>query len=373
MKILFFIDSLTFGGKERRLIQLMKGIKLNPDIEFELVVMSNQIQYKEVFDLGIKIHYLIRKSKKDISSFRRFYKMCKEFSPDIIHCWDSMTAVYAVPTCKLLRIKLVNGMVVDTPVKRNVSNKYWFRAKLTFPFSNVIVGNSKAGLAAYAAPDDKSICIYNGMDLTRFQKLKNPSLIRKEIFGDESDNIFVAGMVAAFEIRKDYKTLIKAAITLVSCDDRIRFVLIGDGANFNEIKNRVPVLLLDKIVLLGKRSDVESIINIFDVGILLTNTKVHGEGISNSIIEYMALGKPVIATRGGGTNEVVIDDENGYLIDADKEDQLIEKIQTLIKNKNRVHDLGKRGTQLVHEKFDLKIMTNQYLTLYQKVLKGNKN
>jgi len=370
MKILFFIDSLTFGGKERRMIQLMKGLKLNRNVGFELVVMSNQIQYKEIFDLDIKIHYLIRKSKKDISAFHRFYKICKIYRPDIIHCWDSMTAVYAIPTCKLLKIKLVNGMVVDTPVRQNMSNKHWFRARLTFPFSNIIVGNSKAGLAAYGAPDNKSICIYNGMDLARFNKLTDPSFIRKEIFGDKSDDIFVAGMVAAFEIRKDYETLIKAAITLVSSNDKVRFILVGDGANFKEIKNRVPALLANKIIFLGKRVDVESIINIFDVGILLTNARVHGEGISNSIIEYMALGKPVIATRGGGTNEVVIDNENGYLIDSHRQDQLIERIEILMKNKNQSHNLGKNGNRQIEEKFDLKIMKDRYLEVYQKLLKN---
>ena len=373
MRIIFFVDCLVAGGKERRLLELMKGVKSKPNIEFELVVMSSEIHYKQVFDLNIKIHYLIRNTKKDLSVFHKFYKICKNYKPDIVHCWDSMTAVISVPACKLLKIKLVNGMVIDTPVKRNIFNKHWFRAKLTFPFSSMVIGNSNAGLAAYSAPGNKSSCVYNGMDLNRFKNLREPAFIRKEIFGDESDDIFIAGMVAAFEERKDYKTLIKAAISIISRNDNIRFILIGDGVNFNEIKNSAPPLLLNKIFFLGKRSDVESIINIFDVGILLTNSKVHGEGISNSIIEYMALGKPVIATRGGGTNEVVIDNQNGNLIDADNKDQLIEKIEALMKNKSLRDDLGKKGNQMVHEKFDLKIMTNHYITIYQKLLKEKEN
>jgi glycosyltransferase involved in cell wall biosynthesis len=148
--------------------------------------------------------------------------------------------------------------------------------------------------------------------------------------------------------------------------------LIGDGADIDEIKSNVPPQLSRKIIFLGKRADVESIINIFDVGILLTNAKVHGEGISNSIIEYMALNKPVIATRGGGTNEVVIDNQNGYLIDADNKDQLIEKIETLMKDKNRMDDLGKVGHQMAYEKFDFNIMADHYISIYQKLLKGNK-
>ena len=63
-----------------------------------------------------------------------------------------MTLVYSIPACRLLKIKLINGMVVDTPVKPNLLNKRWLRAQLTFPFSNIIIGNSKAGLAAYQCP-----------------------------------------------------------------------------------------------------------------------------------------------------------------------------------------------------------------------------
>src|ERR1035437_1338638 len=369
MKILFSINGIYLGGKERRLVELMKDIKLRQQFEFELVVMNPEINYREIFDLKIKIHYLIRKTKKDITVFRKFHKICKAYKPDIVHCWDGMTAIYSIPACRLLKIKLINGMVVDTPVKPNLLNKNWLRAQIAFPFSNIIIGNSKAGLAAYNAPVKKSICIYNGMNLNRFINLKEPSLVRKEILGDNSEDVSIAGMVAAFEIRKDYKTLIKAATTLVSLYGNLRFLLVGGGAGLEEIKNSVPVSLLNKIIFLGKRSNVESIINIFDVGILLTNSLEHGEGISNSIIEYMALGKPVIATRGGGTNEVVIEGENGYLIDPFNEDQLIEKIKMLIENKEAGLKMGKKGKELITEKFNIKIMADQYTSIYNTLSK----
>src|SRR6185295_16931299 len=152
MKVLFFIDGLIAGGKERRLLELMKEIKSGFNVEFELVVMNREIHYQQVFELGIKIHYLIRKTKKDTSIFNKFYKICKSFKPDIIHCWDSMTAVYSIPASKLLKIKLINGMVVDAPERFNFSNKYWLRTKFAFLFSDIIIGNSKAGLRAYHAP-----------------------------------------------------------------------------------------------------------------------------------------------------------------------------------------------------------------------------
>lgn len=369
MKIIFFIDSLRGGGKERRLTELMKSLKLNPAIEFELVVMNEEIHYTKVFDLNIKIHYLIRKTKKDLSVFRKFYDTCKSFRPDLVHCWNSMTAVIAVPSCKLLNIPLINGMVIDTPVKRTIFNKDWLRAKLSFPFSDKIIGNSRSGLIAYGAPSKKSCCIYNGVDLTRFRNLQDPNILNNEIFGIKDHNLFIAGMVAAFEPRKDYKTFITAALSLVDLNESIRFILVGDGSDFLTIKKSVPSKFSDKIIFLGKKSNVESIVNLFDVGVLLTNSKVHGEGVSNSIIEYMALGKPVIATRGGGTNEVVINNQNGYLINADDSSELINCIQILIKDRNLRTKLGARSAEMAQRMFDLKMMTQNYTMMYQQVLK----
>ena len=368
MKILFFINGIHPGGKERRMLELMKEIKKWPDFDFELVVMNEEINYPEVFNLATKIHFLLRKSKKDVSIFHKFYKICRNYRPDIVHCWDGMTAVYSIAACKLLNIKLINGMVVDTPVQKNIFNKNWLRAQLTFPFSDKVIGNSLAGLKAYRAPLKKSICIYNGMDLRRFTGLQEPSTIRNEFFGRTCDDLYIVGMVAAFEDRKDYQTLIRSALELVTTYDNLRFLLIGGGSRLEESKAMVPQDLLNRIIFTGKQSNVESIINIFDVGVLLTNTEIHGEGISNSIIEYMALKKPVIATKGGGTGEVVVEGQNGYLIDNAATGQLKEKLVALMTHPCSGIEMGENGYRLVIERLDLKIMSRQYHEVYNKLL-----
>lgn len=370
MRILFFIDNLLPGGKERRFVELVKGLKASPSIEFEMVVMNQNIHYREVYQLGNKIHFLERKIKKDLSVFKKFYKICKYYRPDMVHTWDDMTTIIAIPACKILGIRLINGIVTDTPVKQNVLNKTWLRAKLTFLFSDKIIGNSNAGLAGYGAPANKSVCIYNGMDFKRFENLQDRNILRNKIFSDNDRSDFIVGMVAAFEVRKDYKTLIKAALLLIRWSASIRFVLVGDGSDFVKMKNSVPEEFSDKIIFLGRRSDVEAIVNLFDVGVLLTNSKVHGEGISNSIIEYMALGKPVIATRGGGTNEAVINNENGYLINTDDSDALIKCIEKLKNDKNLRSSFGQKSKESAYSLFNLKIMTEHYLKMYNEVSKS---
>lgn len=364
VRILFFIDSLTAGGKERRLVQLMEGLHGISDIEFCLVIMSMDINYSKVFDLNIEIHYLLRKNKKDFKIFKKFYRLCKQYKPDLVHCWDSMTCIYAVPACRLLHIKLINGMVVDAPPNLRIFNKHWLRGQLTFRFSDKIVGNSQAGLKAYCTPNYKSVCIYNGIDFKRFDNLKDPDLMRDEIFNPNTRNLFIVGMVAAFEKRKDYYTIMKSALILTRQIEHIRFVFVGDGTFLKNIKGMVPDSLIKRIIFLGKRSDIESVVNIFDIGVLLTNTKVHGEGISNSIIEYMALKKPVIATRGGGTNEIVIDNQNGFVIEPGNSDQLNEKILLLMREPELANKLGEQGWKMVESKFKLEKMTNHFLKLY---------
>ncbi len=364
MRILFFIDSFPAGGKERRLLELIKGLKQRSGVELGLVIMTDDVHYKEIYDLNIKIHFVIRRTKKDFSVFSRFYKICREFKPDIVHCWDSMTAVYLVPVCKMLRIKFVNGMVVDTPQKRNFRNKTWLRARLTFPFSNVIIGNSKAGLAAYGAPAKKSICIYNGFNFSRVKSLFSREQLLTKM---NVQTKYVVGMVASFSIFKDYKTYYAAANIIFKKRKDITFFAIGDNTDSADSKQMAGDEYSEYFRLLGRNSDIESYINIMDICVLATFT----EGISNSILEYMALGKPVIATDGGGTKEIVVDGKTGFLVNPENPDELAAKIEILLNDEILRINMGSEGKERVNKEFSIEKMIDSYYSHYNNLI-GNK-
>lgn len=361
MRLLFFIDNLNAGGKERRLTELMKSLKTRQDIEFELVVMSNDIYFKEILDLAIVIHYVIRKTKRDISVLYRFYKLCYNYRPDIVHCWDSMTALYLVPVCKLLSIKLVNGMVSDTPIKSNISNKHWLRARLTFPFSDFIVGNSKAGLIAYKAPKNKSNVIYNGFNFNRTEHLISKEVIKDQISAGPN---YLVGMVASFSKYKDYDTYFKAAKLLLNSRKDTIFLAIGTGTDSIESSNLIDKQYIEYFRLLGKKSSIESFINAMDICILSTFT----EGISNSILEYMALEKPVIATSGGGTDEIVINNKTGFLINPSSPKELAHKLEVLLNDADLRYKMGLAGKERVVIEFSIDQMVKKYIDLYKVVL-----
>lgn len=361
MKILFFIDAFGAGGKERRLIELIKKLKLRPDIEFELAAMSKNIQYKEIFDLNVKVHYLIRKTKKDVSIFNKVYKLCKSYKPDIVHCWDSMTAVYLIPAVKLLPIKLVNGMVVDAPQQRNILNRNWLRGKLTFPFSSIIVGNSQAGLAAYGAPKKKSICIHNGFNFSRTENITDLNFMRKQL---AINTKFIVGMVASFSVYKDYVTYFAAAQSLLKKRNDITFLAIGNDTDSVSSQKLIDDKNKEHFRLLGKKTGIESFINVMDICVLSTFT----EGISNSILEYMSLGKPVIATDGGGTNEIIEDQKTGYLIKPSDPAELAEKIELLLNDMELRNKMGQAGKYRVENNFSIDKMVNGFIQTYKKII-----
>jgi glycosyltransferase involved in cell wall biosynthesis len=280
-----------------------------------------------------------------------------------------MASICLVPLLLFRKIPLVNGVIADAPQHVNFSNKIYQRVRLTSPFSAVFVSNSKAGLSAYRIPAKKSVCIYNGIDFNRFLDLPPRGEIEKEFWPQGKKDRFIIAMVAAFEKRKDYHTLIQAAILLCESSSQVVFLLIGDGQDLPAIKNEIPAALKGtRIIFTGKRNDIESLLRITDVGVLLTNSAVHGEGISNSIIEYMASRKPVIATRGGGTDEVVQDGVNGFLVEPKNPRQLVEKLNLLIRDPGLCRKLGDAGFTFVHENFDAIKAKQKYEDLYRRLI-----
>ena len=351
MKILFFIESLLAGGKERRLVELLKGIKtIFPEYEIELVLTKKQVHFTEIFDLNIKIYYTERKfTKKDPSVFFKFYKIAKRFKPDIIHVWGNMVAIYAIPTKLILNIPLLNNQVTDAPT---IVKKSLLGHSITFPFSDKIISNSRAGLHSYSAPNYKCQVIYNGFNFDRIKLLKQK---------EDVSNSKIVGMVASYTNLKDYETFIKAAQIVLSSLDNVIFMCMGAG-NSQAYERIISPKHKDKIKLLGNQKNIESIINTFDIGVLSTLT----EGISNSIMEYMAIGKPVVATFCPGTKELVVDRVTGFLVPVRSPEIMAEKILKLLKNDDLAVKMGMEGRARIQSLFSINQMLNNYIALYEK-------
>ena len=363
-KILTIIDSFHAGGKERRLLELLKGLTARR-VNCELIVLSKVVTYPELHDLPINIHFIERKSRQDPTVVAKLYKIVKQAKPSIIQSWSSMTSVYIFPIAKLLNIPFVNAIIADAPRYVKPFSQPWIRRKLTFPFSDAIIGNSKAGLEAYQAPKNRSFVMHNGFDFKRTRQIV-PSAEMRQALNITTDK--VVGMVGKFEERKDYFTYLKAALQVIAVREDVTFVAVGDGSLLPTCQQLVQGKDDHRILFTGHRKDVESIVNALDIGVLTTNHRVHGEGISNSLMEYMVLGKPVIATEGGGTAELVLHQEVGYIIPPDNVEALVQQILHLLDNTALAHQLGDNAKKRIYEHFNLDRMTEEYVQLYRQLL-----
>lgn len=370
MKVLLLIDSLTSGGKERRLVELVKGLATYPEVQLHLVVFSTDIHYKEVFELGIPITILKRIPKRNPMVFYRLFVLCRQWRPSLIHSWGTMSTVWAIPSSLFLRIKLINANIADAPKNMKLFDQRLFRARLTFPFSKVVVGNSHAGLEAYKVPKRKRVCIYNGFDSNRILNLREKTHIRKQ-WNINAKNVI--GMVAGFYDRKDYATFLRAGLELLGQRTDVAFMAVGSGPNLEKCKAMIPAEFGDHFVFTGVQTEVESIVNIFDIGVLATNEKEHGEGISNSILEYMALAKPTVATIGGGTNEVLDHMGSGILVPPANPGALADKLMYLLDRPEEMETMGAKARSRLNDVFALPKMTKAYYQLYNKVLAGKEN
>ena len=364
MNILFLLDSLVMGGKERRSVELIKHLSRMPGVNVSLCIMDENIHYKEIYNLPIKIHLLIRKTKKDPSIFFKLYKICKVDKIQIIHAWDTMTCFYAAPLSKLLGIQLVDSSVSEAFPCKFLSAQYLLR-KFNFYLARIILSNSRAGLEVSNAPKKKSNVIYNGFDSGRLQISKTPDEVKAEY---HIKTKYIVGMVAAFEDRKDFQSLVITANQILNKRKDITFLLVGAGKTLEDCRKLVNPQFQSQIIFAGSSNKVEDLINVFDIGILLTNKKVHAEGISNSILEYMALGKPVIATDSGGTCEIVQNRVNGFLLEENIPELLGKHLLSLLDDEKIRFEMGSSSKQIVQNAFGIEVMVKKYVAIYEEIL-----
>ncbi len=361
MKILIFIESLHSGGKERRLLELLTYLKNTTSYDLRLVIADSEIHYNYVHNLNIPIDVINRKYiKKDPSLFFRFFKIAKHFKPDIIHTWGTMSTIYAIPAKVILNKPMIANLIANAKKDYSSFSLTALFDKINYIFADAIIGNSMAGLKAYGLTNNpKTQLIYNGVHLERFRIKSNKEDLREKL---KISTRYIAIMVASTSKSKDYDLFIDVAKNMSSIHNDITFIGVGDGSEFKRLELRIINENIKNIILTGRRNDIESLIACSDIALLFSQC----EGLSNAIIEYMALGKPVITTDLiGGSREIIENEKSGYVM-APNSLLIASKIYELINNPQKLITMGIKGKQIIKDKFTIENMGLEYLKLYEK-------
>lgn len=350
-KVLLLADNLNNGGAERQMVLLAKNIPETWDVF--LWSMDEGPFLKDILEAKIKNHIRKRKFQYDITPFFDLAKLVSSYRPTIIHSWGWMSTLAAIPITKIFGIPLVNGII-------RAGKPYYYRGRLSRFVSqqgDVVVSNSRAGLAGFEIAQSRGKVIYNGFDLSRIQEKDHPKQ-------ETGKSIII--MAARMAKEKDFDLFIKAARKLSVQEKRsCKFLAVGYGAERNRLINENTDLVSQDILAFSD-SGIEAIplIRSSTIGIMLTKTQYHEEGCSNTIMEYMACGLPVIATDSGGNKELIDDEVTGFIIPDGDIEQLVNKIIWLIENPDQAKEMGIKGKQKIYTFFSVERMVKDTLQLY---------
>jgi glycosyltransferase involved in cell wall biosynthesis len=204
--------------------------------------------------------------------------------------------------------------------------------------------------------------VYTGFDFEKLSPNADDRIRVRREFGFTEDN-FVIGYVANFISGKGHKQLIEAFSKIATDDPSARLFLVGRGM-LTEVQEAATKLPDGRIVFAGWRDDVSACLNAMDVFVQPS----FSEAFSQVLIEAMAVGLPVIATRVGGAQEVITTGENGILVEPDDSDAIYREIVRLMNDPELRDAIAKKGMSSVRERFTIPVMTERLMSLYERWL-----
>jgi glycosyltransferase involved in cell wall biosynthesis len=166
-------------------------------------------------------------------------------------------------------------------------------------------------------------------------------------------------------VRKDHITFVRAANQVARQFPEAVFVVAGQGAPGDELRqDGAPLVERQRLWFLGGCSVIAELLQASTVCVLSS----HSEGLSNAVLEYMAAGKPVVASDVGGMREVVLEGRTGYLVHRGDTNALADRVSFLLRNPERAEAMGECGRRYVNEKFSLSTQFAAVHELYTQLL-----
>jgi glycosyltransferase involved in cell wall biosynthesis len=248
--------------------------------------------------------------------------------------------------------------------------QHFLNRRLAFLFDRIIVV-ADAVADAFARSEGldrrRMIKIYNGVDTNLFAPPMTPeekSEAKTAAGFDGGD--FIVGMVAGFRPEKDYAMFFESMLEVMSDRPNVRVLAVGGGPLLAAFRSRSSALgKASRIRFTGDVADVRPLLRAMDVGCLVPSSN---EGFSNSVIEKMAVGLPMVVTNVGGNAEAVVEGENGWVIAPRDMHALSAVIKRLHDDPELRRSMGQASRRLAQERFSLETMCRQHEELYASVL-----
>ena len=366
IKIAQFLSTLEYGGSERlagvlsysvdrkkfeaRVVGLFGGGPLTMEladhnIPFDFFEGSNGIE-RRVF-LPIRVYNYLYKNHIDIVQVHGSYPL----------------------TRIILAAKAAGARVIYTEhAKRSLqkSDRLRYMTKVACLLCDGIVvvsDNLKEYFIKEIGVDGGKVSvIYNGVDLKKFDARKGYPY--PEGLPEKKPSSRFVGVVGRLTEAKDHANLFRAWRKVKYHNRGNMLIVVGDGEKGEELKKLCHSLGIGgEVLFLGSREDIPNLIAYMDLTILPSKR----EGFPLAILEYMAMGKPVIATKVGGVPEIIEHGVNGYLIPPEDSDSLVRALESFFQEHERFRMLAINGKRTVEKTFSKEICLMNYEELYEQL------
>lgn len=363
IKILHTEWSDGFGGQEKRILSEVLGLR-ERGYYVALACRRNSEIKRQAEKYGIDTYLLPFRNIYDIVSIFRLIRIIKKERFDIVNTHSSVDSWVGGIASKLAKVPvLIRTRHLATPVKRDIFHFIHY-----LPDMYITCGERmrKNLIEKYGFPPEKVVSIPTGVSEDFFNVERNPDARLK--YGLKKDASVITNVGILRKVKGHEVTLRAVKIVAESFPD-VKFLIVGDGPYRKKLEEMVNTLGIKQyVVFTGFVQNIPEVYSFTDVAILSS----WSEGLPQSILQAMASGVPVVATRVGGVPEVVQNEKTGILVEPGDYEGLAEGIIRILKNPELATVLVKNARELVQRDYSVEHMLDKIENLYKKLLKGKK-
>ena len=375
--VVHIIFRLAMGGLENGLVNLINTMP--PDrYRHAIISLTDCTDFqRRIKRDGVPVIALHKRQGHDLGVYWRAWRTLRAMRPAIVHTRNFPTLEFlAVAACAgtAKRIHGEHGRDIYDLDGSNRKYNVFRRAMKAMVNHYVAVSQDLAGwlVRTVGVAPARLAQIYNGVDTVRFHP-QHARFVEGCPPGFLVPDALVIGTVGRMQIVKDQLTLVRAFIHLLETVPHahkvLRLVLVGDGPLHEEAIRLLRESHFEQYAWLpGARSDIPEMLRVLDVFVLPSLA----EGISNTILEAMATGLPVIATRVGGNVELVQGAQTGFLVPASDPVAMAQAIRTYLDDRTLLARHGEAARKRAEAEFSLDAMISGYLSVYDGVLTNNR-
>jgi glycosyltransferase involved in cell wall biosynthesis len=371
--VLVMVDSFDMGGAESQTVLLARLLLEDGRYGVHLACLRREgALLDEVERLGVgevpEFRLTSFYDRNMLVQHRRFVSFLRERQIDVVHPQSFYTNVFAITGAALARVPARIAFRGDTGGWRSEAQE--FVERWSYRLAHSVHANSDAVrrfLIKEGVPERKILTVHNGFDMARVTPVANTTrehVLDRLVLPREKSSFVTIVANMRHEI-KNHPMFLRMAQRVRAAVPGAGFLLAGEGELVEETKSLAAQLGLERdAVFIGRCDDVADLLLISDVCVLTSRA----EGFSNSILEYMAAGCPVVATDVGGAREAIVQGETGYLVESNDDERMANHVISLLGDPAVARKMGARGREVVAEKFSAQAQLKNTTAMYETLL-----